>query len=163
MDLHMNIGAHETPTHDVVIIGGGPAGASAALYAARAGLDTVVLDKSLSAGALAVTGKIANYPGVTDEPTGAELLRRMHEHAASFGAQFIESQVVSIGAPAARMMSASWSTLASIPAARHCSTSACSGRLLAVKTPRWGARPPGHREAVHLNPSRAYRLPHCRR
>jgi thioredoxin reductase (NADPH) len=63
--------------YDVIIIGGGPAGATAALYTARAGLKTVVVDKGLTAGALGVTGRIANYPGLTEEVTGAELLERM--------------------------------------------------------------------------------------
>ena len=50
--------------YDVVIIGGGPAGLSAAQYAARSNLKAVVIDKSPTAGALAYTSKIENYPGL---------------------------------------------------------------------------------------------------
>jgi thioredoxin reductase (NADPH) len=82
--------------YDVIIIGGGPAGATAALYTARAGLKTVVVDKGLTAGALGVTGRIANYPGLTEEVTGAELLERMREQARSFGAEFISDKVIGV-------------------------------------------------------------------
>ena len=63
----------DNTTYDIVIIGGGPAGATAALYTARSGLNTLVIDKGLTTGALGITGKIANYPGVRDM-SGAELL-----------------------------------------------------------------------------------------
>ena len=80
--------------YDVVIIGGGPAGVTAAIYTSRAGLSTVVLDKGLTAGALGITGKIANYPGILDEVSGAELLERMRSQARSFGAEFISDKVI---------------------------------------------------------------------
>jgi thioredoxin reductase (NADPH) len=86
---------NETTTYDIVIIGGGPAGATAALYTARSGLKTVVIDKGLTSGALGITGKIANYPGVTDI-SGAELLTRMREQAVSFGAEFISDRVIGV-------------------------------------------------------------------
>ena len=68
--------------YDVIIIGGGPAGASAAVYTARGHLSTLVLDKAPNAGALALTHKIANYPGIAEELSGKEL-RRHSEHARS--------------------------------------------------------------------------------
>ena len=55
---------------DVVIIGGGPAGCTCALYTSRSNLKTVILDKNPSVGALAITHQIANYPGVPVDISG---------------------------------------------------------------------------------------------
>jgi len=82
-------------TYDIVIIGGGPAGTTAAMYTARSGLKTIVIDKGLTTGALGITGKIANYPGVT-ELSGAELLATMREQAKSFGAVFISDRIIGV-------------------------------------------------------------------
>ena len=82
--------------YDVVIIGGGPAGATAAMYTARADLKTAVIDKGLTAGALGITAKIANYPGIVGEIGGAELLQRMREQAESFGARFVQDKVQAV-------------------------------------------------------------------
>ena len=68
--------------YDVLVIGGGPAGITAAIYTSRADLKTLVIDKGLTSGALGITSKIANYPGVTDEVSGAELLERMRKPGA---------------------------------------------------------------------------------
>jgi thioredoxin reductase (NADPH) len=81
--------------YDVIIIGGGPSGATAAMYAARADLETLVVDKGLGTGALGMTSKIANYPGVPGEIAGPELLRQIRGQAESFGAQFIQDKVLS--------------------------------------------------------------------
>jgi thioredoxin reductase (NADPH) len=86
--------APDSETYDAIIIGGGPAGTTAAIYTARSDLKTLVLDKGLSAGALGMTGKIANYPGVPGVISGAELLQRMRSQAESFGAQFVQDKVL---------------------------------------------------------------------
>lgn len=80
--------------YDVIIIGGGPAGLSAAQYAARAKLRTVVLDKSKTAGALAFASMIENYPGIIEPVSGKELLDRFREQAIDFGAEYIEAQAI---------------------------------------------------------------------
>ncbi len=86
----------ETDIYDVIIIGGGPAGLTAAQYASRAKLKTVILDKSSTAGALAYSSKIENYPGLTRPMPGKELLDIMRKQAHDFGAEYIETQVVGI-------------------------------------------------------------------
>lgn len=80
--------------YDVIIIGGGPAGSSAAIYAARADLKVLVIDKALSEGALAITHKIANYPGIEEELTGQDLLDRMVRQAKSFGAEYVTGLII---------------------------------------------------------------------
>ncbi len=82
--------------YDFVTIGAGPAGASAAVYASRARLKTLIIDKAPASGTLAITHKIANYPGVPEELTGQELLRKMHVQAHNFGTTFVRSNVLSV-------------------------------------------------------------------
>lgn len=81
---------------DVVIIGGGPAGCTCALYTARANLKTVIIDKNPAVGALAITHKIANYPGIPGEMSGDELLKIMREQAVTFGTTYTRAQVFGI-------------------------------------------------------------------
>jgi thioredoxin reductase (NADPH) len=82
--------------YDVLIVGGGPAGLSAAQYASRARLKTLVIDKSKTAGALAYTGHIENYPGVLGPVSGRELLDLFRDQAFKFGAEYVEAQVVGV-------------------------------------------------------------------
>ena len=73
---------------DVVIIGGGPAGCTCALYTSRSSLKTVILDKNPSVGALAITHQIANYPGVPVDISGEKLLTLMREQAVQYGTDY---------------------------------------------------------------------------
>ena len=72
---------------DIVIIGGGPAGYTAALYAARAGLRAVVLEKLSAGGQMALTHQVDNYPGFEEGIDGFELGEKMQRQAERFGAR----------------------------------------------------------------------------
>ena len=74
-----------THIYDTVIIGAGPAGCSAALYASRAGLDTAVIEKYSPGGQMALTGDIDNYPGFEEGVDGFTLGMKMHKSAERFG------------------------------------------------------------------------------
>ena len=73
--------------YDVIIIGGGPGGYTAALYAARAGLDTLVLEKLSAGGQMALTTQIDNYPGIEETIDGFTLGEKMQQGAERFGAK----------------------------------------------------------------------------
>ena len=73
--------------YDMVIIGGGPGGYTAALYAARAGLDAVVLEKLSAGGQMALTHRIDNYPGFPEGIDGFALGEQMQQQAEQFGAK----------------------------------------------------------------------------
>ncbi len=78
---------HAQHVYDMVIIGGGPGGYTAALYAARAGLDVVVLEKLSPGGQMALTEQIDNYPGFEEGIDGFFLADKMQQQAERFGAK----------------------------------------------------------------------------
>lgn len=80
---------------DVAIIGGGPAGYAAAIYAARANLTTTVIEQGMSGGQIATTNEVENYPGIP-LLSGAELGERFQQHAEGLGAQVTWSMVTGI-------------------------------------------------------------------
>jgi len=80
---------------DILIVGGGPAGLTAAIYAARAGLAVTVAERLTPGGQMAATADIDNYPGVPGV-TGPELSLRMEEHAQAMGAAIVYREVTAL-------------------------------------------------------------------
>jgi thioredoxin reductase (NADPH) len=82
--------------YDLAIIGGGPAGLSAAIYGSRARLKTVVIEKGRTGGQAATTEEIENYPGIFERTTGPVLMDRFAAHAKQFGTEIIKGQAVDL-------------------------------------------------------------------
>lgn len=82
--------------YDMIVIGGGPGGYTAALYAARAGLDTLVLEKLSAGGQMALTSQIDNYPGIENGIDGFTLGQQMQTAAERFGSQTVIAEVFSV-------------------------------------------------------------------
>lgn len=82
--------------YDILIVGGGPAGYTSALYAARAGLDAIVLEKLAPGGQMALSHQIDNYPGFVDGIDGFSLAQQMQQGAERFGAQTVMTEVHSL-------------------------------------------------------------------
>lgn len=90
-----------TTTYDIIIIGAGPAGLTAALYAGRSKLNTLIIERGLGGGQIAITDEVANYPGSVHhegeiETTGPELVKRMIAQAEHFGAKKIAATVTNV-------------------------------------------------------------------
>lgn len=82
--------------YDVVIVGAGPGGTSASIYAARSNLRTLLVDKVHLGGQMVVTDKIANYPGCPDTISGRDLLKAMRRQSELYGAEFLVSEVMGL-------------------------------------------------------------------
>lgn len=82
--------------YDIVIIGAGPAGLSAALYAGRARMKTLLVEKEKDGGQIVITAEIENYPGCLEEESGPSLIERMSKQAAYFGAEKVYDTVTEV-------------------------------------------------------------------
>lgn len=82
--------------YDVIIIGAGPAGLSAGLYAARGKMDTLILEKGSPGGQIATTDEVANYPGAVSDDTGPSLIARMVDQCNSFGAEIVRAEIETV-------------------------------------------------------------------
>lgn len=90
------MGADENENlYDVIIIGGGPAGLTAAIYLARACYRVIVIEKEKFGGQITITSEVVNYPGVR-KTSGSELTESMRKQAESFGAEFMLTEVKEI-------------------------------------------------------------------
>ncbi|MDL2300216.1 NAD(P)/FAD-dependent oxidoreductase, partial [Clostridiaceae bacterium OttesenSCG-928-D20] len=82
--------------YDVAIIGAGPAGLSAALYAGRARLSTLLIEKGSDGGQIATTDELENYPGSVEHETGPSLIARMGDQVKKFGADRVRDDIVDV-------------------------------------------------------------------
>ena len=86
----------EVSSYDVVIIGGGPAGLTAAIYTGRAQLSTLILEKGMPGGQIAWSEEVENFPGFPEPIAGMELAQRMQQQAEKFGAKIEMEEVQAI-------------------------------------------------------------------
>ncbi len=81
--------------YDLIVLGGGPAGLTAGIYAARGKLKTLIIEKAIEGGQISSTSEVENYPGIL-ETTGVELGMDMKEQAENFGAEFIYEEILEV-------------------------------------------------------------------
>ncbi|MGD9338213.1 MAG: thioredoxin-disulfide reductase [Syntrophobacterales bacterium] len=81
--------------YDVVIVGGGPGGLTAAIYAMRAGLKTTLVEKAVAGGQVALSDGVENYPGF-ERISGYDLSQKFLQHAQSYGMEFVHEEVVTV-------------------------------------------------------------------
>jgi len=86
----------EKKNYDVIIVGGGPGGLTAGLYASRARLGTLLIESALFGGQMTTTELVENYPGFPEGVTGDELSRLMEEQAKKFGMETVTQEVVKV-------------------------------------------------------------------
>ncbi len=82
--------------YDVVIIGAGPGGLAAGLYASRARLNTLIIEKEGNGGQIATTDEVANYPGSVENASGPSLVARMVDQVNEFGAKIISDEITEV-------------------------------------------------------------------
>jgi thioredoxin reductase (NADPH) len=83
------------PEYDIVIVGAGPAGLAAGLYAGRARRRTLLIERKVTGGQISLTSDVENYPGI-DRINGVELAQRMHEQASKYGLETAYSDVTAV-------------------------------------------------------------------
>jgi thioredoxin reductase (NADPH) len=83
-------------SYEIIIIGAGPAGLSAGLYTARAGLKTVIFERRIFGGQIVNAHRVENYPGFPDGISGFDLASLMHKQAVKYGLEILNEEVVEI-------------------------------------------------------------------
>src|SRR6476469_316072 len=100
----------DNDVREMIIIGGGPAGYTAALYAARANLKPLVIEGFNWGGQLMITSDVENYPGYADGVMGPEMMQEFRRQAERFGTDFVTDDVTKVDFSASRSASGSRAT-----------------------------------------------------
>lgn len=90
--LMKEIAVSSNEIYDLIIVGGGPGGFSAGIYAMRAALKTVLIEKGAPGGQMTLSGEVENYPGI-ERISGPDLSMQFHQHAQSYGLEIVFSEV----------------------------------------------------------------------